>query len=221
MLSDALAGDLGWRKKELTDIRLMAQLATNRARRRALTRCGIAIMYAHFEGFTKQAGQAYLEYVAAQRLSNDELAKNFLALALCEVLSPVVESRRASSYERGVRLLLESGNTRAVIPYKTAVRTESNLSSRVFRDIIFTLGLDYDIYASKEKLIDARLLEKRNHVAHGEDIELDDVDYDDLHDSVIGLLNGLRNQIENAVMQKLFLRPPAQGGPSAASIRAT
>jgi hypothetical protein len=206
MLSDRLAGDLGWRKKELTDIRQLAQLAGNQPRRRVLTRCGVALLYAHFEGFTRQAGQAYLEYVAAQRLTYDKIARNLMAVALCESLSPVADSRKASVYQRGVHLLLDSGAERAMIPYKTAVKTDSNLSSKVLKEILFVLGLDYGLYASKEKLIDGRLLARRNHVAHGEDIGLDDEDYDELHESVIEMLNLLRNQIENAVAQRIFLR---------------
>lgn len=205
-LSDYLAGDLGWRKKELTDIRQLVQLAANAPRRRALTRCGIALMYAHFEGFTKQAGRAYLEYVAAQRLTNNEVAPNFLALALSELVAPVAGSRKALSYEQAVGLFLNEGASRARISYKTAIDTESNLSSKVLRNIIFTLGLDYSEYASKEKLIDSRLLGKRNHIAHGEEVELDDVDYDELHESVIELMNCLRNQIENAAALRTYAR---------------
>ena len=205
-LSDYLASDLGWRKKELTDIRRLAQIASNHQRRRVLMRCGVALMYAHFEGFTRKAGQAYLEYVACQRLSNDSLARNFLALNLKDVLSSVAMSRKASAYMRGVELLLDRGTDRARIPYKTAVDTESNLSSKVLEEIVFVLGLDFTPYATKSKLIDSRLLGRRNHIAHGELLHLDEEDYDELHESVIELLNVFRNQIENAAALGLYRR---------------
>jgi MAE_28990/MAE_18760-like HEPN len=206
MLSDYLASDLAWRKKELTDIRQLVQLAANASRRRVLARCGVALLYAHFEGFTRQAGRAYLEYVAAQRLPNDRLARNFLAVMLCDLMSPVAVSRKPSSYSRAVELFLDEGASRAWIPYKTAVDTESNLSSKVLREIVFTLGLDYAAYETKEKLIDSRLLARRNHIAHGESIDIDDADYDELHGSVIGILNCMRNQIDNAAAQRAFAR---------------
>lgn len=206
MLSDCLSGDLGWRKLELSDLRKLVQLAPSAQRRRVLTRAGIALMYAHFEGFTKRAGSAYLEYVAAQRLKYNEIASNFLAVALCDLIAPFSGSRKASSYSSAVDLLLQQGEARARVPYKTAIDTESNLSSKVLRDIAFTLGLDYSPYESKEKLIDSRLLGKRNHIAHGDEIALDDVDYDELHSSVIEMMNCLRNQIENAAAMKAYAR---------------
>lgn len=213
MLSDYLSSDLGWRKKELSDIRRLAQLNKSTLRQRVLIRSGIALLYAHFEGFTRQAGKAYLEYVASQRLTYNLLERNFLALGLMDVLSSVTSSRKASSFECGVQFLLESGPERARIPYKTAIDTESNLSSKVLKEIIFVLGLDYSPYESKAKLIDSRLLGRRNSIAHGEIVSIDDEDYDQLHNSVIEIINCLRNQIENAAVQETFRRttqPPAQ-----------
>jgi hypothetical protein len=166
-------------------------------------------LYAHFEGFTRYAAQAYLEYVASRRLTNEALAKNFLALGLRDALAPVSSSRKASAFGAGVQFFLDRGSERARIPYKTAVDTESNLSSRVLEEIIYVLGLDFAPYAGKSKLIDARLLGRRNHIAHGEYLSLDDVDYDELHEGVISLMENLRNQIENAVTLELYKRGAA------------
>jgi len=206
MLSDFVAGDIAWRKKELGDLRHIAQTAGGPARRQLMTRCAIALMYAHLEGFTKQAGRAYLEYVAAQKLTNDQIAQNFLALTLADMLASVHASRKPSAYARAVQLLASGGAERARVPYKTGVDTESNLSSRVLQEVIYTLGLDYSPYASKEKLLDSRLLAKRNHIAHGENVQLDDVDYDELHYGVIEMMECLRNQIENAAALRSFVR---------------
>lgn len=206
MLSDYLSRDLAWRKKELTDIRRIFQLSVHSTRRRALTRCGIALLYAHFEGYTKQAGKAYLEYIAAQRLKNSELSSNLRAVTLRELLSSVEGSRRPSAYQPVVDLFESQDEVRAKIPFKTAIDTESNLSSRVLREIIFILGLDYSTYESKQMLIDSRLLGRRNHIAHGEPIDIDDEDYDELHHNVILLLNLLRNQIEVAATSRSYAK---------------
>ena len=205
MLTDFLAQGLAWRKKELTYIRELMQSAPNETRH-TLQRCGIALMYAHFEGFTKQAGGAYLEYVAARRLSNDRIATNFLAVSLCALTSPFAGSKKASLYECAVDLLLKQGKSRAHILYERGVDTKSNLSSKVFREVLFTLGLDYAVYEPKEKLIDTRLLKRRNDIAHGEQLNLDDVDYDELHSSIIEIMECLRNQIENAVALRSYER---------------
>jgi len=210
MLSDFLSHDLAWRKKELTDIRRIFQLSEHSTRRKALTRCGIALLYAHFEGFTKQAGRAYLEFIATQRLKNSEISSNLRAVTLRELLSSVESSRKPSAYHPVVDLFENQDGARAKIPYKTAIDTESNLSSRVLREIIFILGLDYSAYESKQVLIDSKLLGRRNHIAHGESLDIDDDDYDDMHNSVITLLNCLRNQIESAASSKSYVKAVQQ-----------
>jgi len=55
--------------------------------------------------------------------------------------------------------------SRSNIPYKNVMTTKSNLSSKVFRDIVDKLGLDYAPYETKEKILDESLLETRNTVA--------------------------------------------------------
>src|SRR4030042_6695334 len=130
MLSDYLAKDLSWRKRELTDLKQLMQLASNATRRKSLVRACISMLYAHFEGFTKNAGSAYLEYIYFQRIANNKISKNFLTLTLCDLTNKISQSKKASSYIHIVDFFLEQQNDKAYIPYKSAVNTESNLSSR-------------------------------------------------------------------------------------------
>jgi hypothetical protein len=94
-------------------------------------------------------------------------------------------------------------NERSVIKYEFRIAT-SNLSSSVFKEIICMIGLDYSFYKSKEVLIDEKLLGKRNIIAHGNYLDIDEKDYDELHRIVIEMMDTLRNQLDNAAATKEY-----------------
>jgi hypothetical protein len=75
----------------------------------------------------------------------------------------------------------------------------------VLLDILDTIGIDGAEYQSKAHLMDNRLLAKRNHIAHGSELDVEVEDYLFLHDEVASLMNLLRNQIENAAVDGQYL----------------
>jgi hypothetical protein len=89
---------------------------------------------------------------------------------------------------------------RCVFPYKNAVRTEANLSSAVLVEILRTLGFDVAQYEPKYHLIDHKLLERRNHIAHGVALDVSVDDYIELQEEVLSLMNTFRNQVENSAL---------------------
>jgi hypothetical protein len=198
-LSDSLARDLVWRKKELADLKSLIETAkTSSSKEKALLRSGITILYAHWEGFVKTAASNYLEYVATKRLRYDELSSNFVALALKTKLSQVNETNKATVFTEAVDFIRSQLNERSSVPYKNVVQTGANLSSSIFKEIVCLLGLDYSFYETKQILIDEQLLARRNNIAHGEYyMQLEKRDYLDLHYQVIGMMDTFRNQIEN------------------------
>jgi MAE_28990/MAE_18760-like HEPN len=197
-LSDSLSADLGWRKKELADLKSLIENAqTSSSREKALLRSGVTILYAHWEGFVKTASSSYLEYIAMQRLRYNELSSNFVALSFKTKLSQVNETNKATIFTEAVDFIRSQLDERSAVPYKEVVKTGSNLSSSIFREITCMLGLNYSFYETKQVLIDEKLLAKRNSIAHGEYLSLEKQDYLELHAQVISMIDTFRNEIEN------------------------
>ena len=83
-LVDEMAAEISWRRKELTDLRYLVESSSGRKiRQDVMTRAGVALLYAHWEGFVKAAAEMYLELVwSFQRCKNAELANNILVIVL-------------------------------------------------------------------------------------------------------------------------------------------
>jgi hypothetical protein len=95
--------------------------------------------------------------------------------------------------------------------FQRNVSAESNLNSEVLKNILEEIGLVCEpTYALKFTLIDGSLLKNRNDIAHGDEVEVDDPTYTQLHGLVVELLNLTTTAIENAAAQKTYLRPVTQ-----------
>jgi hypothetical protein len=204
-LVDRIGQDYIWRLREISELkRLIEAPETSDIRKKVLCRSGIALLYAHWEGFVKKTGTYFLEFVANQRLSIAELKGNFVVLLVRKQLERASESNKYSAFDEVVNYILDNQNSRARIPVKNVVETRSNLSTTVLKEIVWCLGLDYEEFKTKERLIDLKLVGRRNHVAHGEVIEVGVDDFFEMADEVLGLMNLFRNLLENSATMKQY-----------------
>jgi len=204
-LFDLIDAELIWRKKELTQFKFLLEDAAKREdRRTALLRSATTLLYAHWEGFIKEAGSAYLEFVAAQRLRYEELSPPFLALAARKMLSEISASRRIHSH-LAITTFFRSGLSQtSAIPYKDGINTRSNLSSTVLREITDSLGLDFSPYETKCRLIDDTLLTLRNTIAHGQYLPVTQERYEELSKEILAMMEVFRTQVQNAAVLKQY-----------------
>jgi hypothetical protein len=121
-------------------------------------------------------------------------------------LDEASNTNQSTIHNEVIKFLIESMGERIEIPREGVIKTGSNLSSDVFRQILALLGIDYQSYELKEVLINEKLLAKRNQIAHGEFLDVDVDSYRELHQEVIGMMDLFKDQIENHAQQKLYLR---------------
>lgn len=195
-LQASLDEALSWRVKEIAYVRSNAKRASSFAQA-TYVRAGVPLLYAHWEGFIKRASEAYLEYVANQNLTFDQLANCFVVFAVKGHLNNLIDSRKSLVTIEAVKFLRTSGATVASISLSNAVNTEMNLSSSVFANIATSVGVDVNPYAAYSNLIDESLLNRRNRIAHGEYLDLDVDAFDGLVEEVLVLLRQYKNDIEN------------------------
>ncbi len=202
-LDDQLHKDLAWRKKEITALSNLVKSAKNTKEQSALLRAGVALLYAHWEGFIKTAAEKYLlfvsDYASRHRLTYNDLASGFVAVCLHNKLKTFEETSKSTTHTELVHFFRNKMTERATIPVEGVVKVAGwNLNSEALKDIICTLGLDYTPYELKENLIDERLLGQRNNIAHGEWLSIRLPDFDELHDAVLLMIQIFKDQISNS-----------------------
>ena len=116
-LIDKIAEDHIWRVREISELKGMISLdTTSEIRKRVLCRSGIALIYAHWEGFVKKSGAYFLEYVSFQRHNISELRSNFITLILKLKIDNASQSNKYSAFNEITEYILNNRNTRAIVP---------------------------------------------------------------------------------------------------------
>lgn len=205
-LSDHLDEELYWRRKELIQLKGLLEGKQYTQYADLLVRASITLLYAHLEGFVKNAGTAYTRYVSEQRLKYMDLSPNFVALGMKGSLNHALTSSRAQAHVAIVDFLTNHQSDTATIVWRTAVNTKSNMNSAVLRDILCTTGLDDSLFATKEKLLDETLLASRNRIAHGQHLVIGVKQCLDLYTEVLSYLDTFRDAILNAAASKAYRR---------------
>ena len=206
-LVDALDGDIAWRRKEMTSMLGMLQSAEeDPLKEGTLIRASTDLLYAHWEGFIKYAAESYLNFVSFQRLKNSELSLPFLSLILRHRFHQANAENGIASFVAMLKFTETQMSDRSRVPFKKIIQTQSNLSSMVLFGILSTIDISNASYAIKAKLIDNRLLARRNHIANVQATPLNREEYDLLHGEILALMSMFRNDVENAAVLRRYAR---------------
>jgi hypothetical protein len=212
---DSLTGkideDLSWRTKELSAMKTLIEKSHAHNKKRQaesyLLRAGVTILYAHWEGFVKQSALYYIQFISERRLKYKQLSDTFLALSLKYELDQVGSVNNFDAKLKIVQVLRYRDQDASNIDWKNAINTESNLNSKVLQRIIKELGLDYSsTYKLQEKMLDERLVNGRNQIAHGQYLMIDYELYIDLYDNVTTLMNCFREDLQNHACLEKYMR---------------
>ena len=202
-LQDKLDQDIQWRKKELVDFKFVIESNRYSHRRLPLVRGGIALSYAHWEGFVKMASTIFISFVSVKKIPLDQMQLNFIALSYMKRLN------KGNGIGECIDLIddiLNNGKETCKIYDKDVIDTKSNLKFHVLRDILLSLGLDESHFASNENFIDKKLVEPRNDIAHGTYRDIDYSDFVTVYDNVIPLMEYYKTLIENSASRDSYKR---------------
>jgi hypothetical protein len=202
-LQDYLAVDLAWRKKELSNLHNDVRTANIKKLPTAL-RCAVVLLYAHWEGFIKNAAEYYLVYIKNQKLNLNELSSNILALALKQKMREFDATNKATYHVQFINFFKNNLSNKAIFSESEAIKTGSNLNSAILKEILATIGIDFSFYELKSNLIDGQLLNYRNSIAHGNYLPVDKGEYENLHAEVLIMLDCIFNDISNACILENF-----------------
>src|SRR5215211_112770 len=129
-IQDALDGTLSWRR---TEIRALVSAFTSAERSsagsplsRALARGCATLIYAHWEGFVKDALQFYAEFLSRRRLKYRELSDGLLRTALMGLAKRLMAGDEAGAAAL-VQTVRRPQESRWLMQRSSMVDTKSNL----------------------------------------------------------------------------------------------
>lgn len=202
-LQDELDKEMGWRRKEILAFRVAS--TKNGQDAVFFIRAGIALLYAHWEGFVKSASEHYLNYVQHQGHTYRELKSCFAIFGLKGKLHTLSTSRKALANIEAFDFILSELEQQVSLNMSTAIDTESNLTSKVFTNIAASIDIDTTAYETRFNLIDESLVNLRNKVAHGEYLRLGGREFGELVDVILQIMDWYKTDLMNAAAQKKYM----------------
>ncbi|WP_370660653.1 MAE_28990/MAE_18760 family HEPN-like nuclease [Massilia arenae] len=182
-------------------------LDANDLNRTVLLKAMVALAYANWEGYVKFSAQKYFDFLTMRRLSFDKLSNQIYINSFLTRLASLSNTR--PNIDERIRLIseiIDSQDKRFSYINPDLISTGSNLKSSVLRDICKICGIDYNIFINKETFIDVILLKRRNSIAHGDEALVSIDELDTLVDTVIELMRTFKNELENLVYLKKYMR---------------
>ncbi|WP_019894847.1 MAE_28990/MAE_18760 family HEPN-like nuclease [Hydrogenovibrio halophilus] len=196
-LQNTLDQELSWRFKEIASLKILVRRADNITSSTAV-RAAIPLLYGHWEGFIKNTATHYVEFINGQSLKYRELVSCFIVFGLKKKINDLSKSKQSKVSIETIEFLLNELGETAKLKADSAIRTEFNLSSKVFVNILKSINIDTEKYEARFNLIDESLLNRRNYIAHGEFLDVEAEGFRGLADEVLSMLRWFKTDIENA-----------------------
>jgi hypothetical protein len=202
--SQTLEEDLAWRESELASLKRIA--VTNKDNDgvyRCMLRASWALLYAHFEGFTKFCWELLLDQVQGRKVAVQELRQDFLVLSLEKQFRALRGNLSSESLWKFFHNdLPQALHGEAIFDPDCRLDTECNLWPNVFERECAKVGIASTALQTCRHRIKA-LVSRRNDIAHGKSMTIKSIDeYSDyekavllvMHDLAVQVLDILENQ---------------------------
>ncbi len=202
-----LEDDLKWREAELASLKRVIITSTeNKILYEATLRASWAMLYAHFEGFTKFCWELIFDQIQSQQVSIAALNQNFQALALEEPLKKL----RADLSSRNLWKFLTAEfpnflSSNAKFSAVCRLDAESNLWPDVFERECLKVGVRSDEIQKQHNRIKA-LVSRRNDIAHGKTMTIKSVgEYSEYENAAMLVMHDLAIQVLEILEGQAYL----------------
>ena len=219
-LIDKIDQEISWRKLELTQLKFLVTSAST-DKELTILRSSIVLLYAHWEGFVKRLLTLYLNHIVDQGLYSYELKPNFYAMSLSSDFEQFKKTKKTTHYVSLTKTVFDKINEIPKIQCDKIIDTQSNLNSELFKELMGLLDLDPSIHDTSFNLIDERLLERRNGIAHGENrkrFPLNKTEYEDIHKRIVQIMDDLASQIKDAAINQRYKKTPVSNNEIVGSV---
>lgn len=219
---DRIINDWTWRKREVSDLILIAEQEENTV----LLKSIILLLYAHWEGYIKKCSKTYLKFICEHKPVLSDLTDNFKAVALKGITGEVMRSAETLTLQNEMNYIEKFSkiDTHRIHKHikidldsekdKNIINTQDNLNPKVFRNILKIIGLSYKKqYESKEVFINTYLLSNRNAIGHGskelfkdEEFEFKIENLKKLRDVILVIIENFRDELISFATEQLYLK---------------
>lgn len=163
-IQDILLNELTWRRQELSDIKSVVEQIDSESIKKVILRTWIVLLYAHWEGFIKEVTQKYIREVNKLGIRAGRMSHNLAQCIFLEQLKGMSENKTYKSYADIYSKIMKKRGEKCKI--SETINTKSNLTKKIFEDILFLVDIDESWYLPKYNFIDD-LVNMRNEIAHG------------------------------------------------------
>jgi hypothetical protein len=205
--SEILERDLSWREAELASLKRLALVnKDNEIISRCILRASWALLYAHFEGFTKFCWELLLDQIQARKIAIQDLREDFLILALEKQFRLVRGNLAPSSlWNFFNNNLPDALSQEAVFLPDCRLKTEFNLWPNVFERECAKVGIISTMLDSYRARIRA-LVERRNDIAHGRNMTIKSItEYLEYENAVLLVLHDLAVQVVDILDKRMYV----------------
>lgn len=196
--------DLKWREAELASMKaLISQSATISVRHSSLLRAALAMLYAHYEGFSKFCWELYVDEIVQTSPQARFLKSGIRSFLLSKQLK---KARNLADSEFIEFLDRYESIRRTAVSEIPDIDTRSNLWPEQFSAINENLALSCDYISEYNAEIKA-LVGRRNEIAHGKKLIVKNIDdYTKLEQCTLVVMHELALATLDGINKKEYIK---------------
>ena len=181
----------------------------------------ILLLYAHFEGFCKQAFQSYIIYINKEQIPISSVKAGLAAANMNSAFQKLFDTNykpvMINTYSSDGAIQLHGRKREFIMSYDTSlaqemslgeefINTEANLYPDVLRKILFQLDLDSSLIDAYQGQIH-KLVNIRNSFAHGgRDRPPTQNEYNDYKQAALDTMRNVKSIVEAAFFNRSYLK---------------